>query len=572
MTDERRVHIRKLSTGVPGLDRVLDLEAGPGNGGLPEYSFNLIVGSPGAGKTTLAHQLIFANASATRQALYFTVLGEPPLKMLRYQQAYSFFDPAKVGDIIHFVNVSQEVLNSDLETVMERIVRIVEERNPAFVVVDSFRTVVRAAASRELGEVELQGFVQRLALHLASWQATTFLVGEYDVEEMRDNPVFTVADGVLWLSQSVDRNSVVRKLQVLKMRGQASMPGLHTFRITGDGLRVYPRIPRQLGRIERSTHRPRVSTGVAGLDDMMGGGIPVGDAVLLSGPSGVGKSVLATQFVAEGTRHGEPGVIIIFEEHPQDYKDRAKEFGFDMEEMVRQDRLRVIYLRSLDLSVDEALQEIQDAVEQVKAQRVVIDSLSGFELTLAPTFREDYREALYRLVGALTGAGITVVMTIETIESFNTMCFSSQQISFLSDDIIYLRYFEIAGQLQKMIAVIKMRGSAHSKDLREYQITGHGLEIGRSLADYRDIITGAPELRRSALENVYPALIIQEMMVMQTLIALRESTISDLVRRIGLTRAAVTTALGRLVVLNYAIKIVVDGQAVYRPVARVAGP
>lgn len=197
MSDGQRVHIHKLQTAVPGLDQVLDLQAKPGEGGLPEYSFNAIVGGPGAGKTTLAHQIIFANATSERSALYFTVLGEPPIKMLRYQSTYSFFDPAKVGESIHFINLSQELLSADLGAVLERIVRVVEERNPAFVVVDSFRTVMRAALSREVGETELRGFVQHLALRLASWQATTFLVGEYSDEELRGNPVFTVADGII---------------------------------------------------------------------------------------------------------------------------------------------------------------------------------------------------------------------------------------------------------------------------------------------------------------------------------------------------------------------------------------
>ena len=140
--------------------------------------------------------------------------------------------------------------------------------------------------------MELQGFVQRLALHLTSWQATTFLIGEYVEGELRDNPVFTVADGLFWLYQSVERNSIVRKLQVMKLRGQASVPGLHTFRITDDGLQAFPRT---FGLTERTGHvkgRRRLSTGIAELDAMLGGGIPEGDSLLLAGPSGSGKSVL----------------------------------------------------------------------------------------------------------------------------------------------------------------------------------------------------------------------------------------------------------------------------------------
>src|SRR5262249_49569607 len=164
----------------------------------------------------------------------------------------------------------------DLSKVLDRIVRVVEQTSPALVAVDSFRTVVRAAEAIASGELELQAFVQRLALYLTSWQATTFLVGEYSETETRDNPIFTVADGIIWLTQNVERNSVVRKLQVLKERGQAPMPGLHTFRITDDGIQVFPRILPRPERAVRPPARARASWGVSGLDEMLGGGVPAG--------------------------------------------------------------------------------------------------------------------------------------------------------------------------------------------------------------------------------------------------------------------------------------------------------
>src|SRR6187455_2623220 len=248
-----RVPIRQLPTGVPGLNEIL-------GGGLPEYSFNIIAGAPGCGKTTLAHQIMFANATPERPALYFTVLGEPAIKMLRYQQQFRFFDPAKLNAAVRFINLSQVVLDKDLDAVLEEIVKEVEATSPGVVVVDSFRTVVRKAGGGT-GEVELQGFVQRLALHLTSWQATTFLIGEYTEGEIRDNPVFTVADGLFWLYQQVERNSIVRKLQVMKLRGQASVPGLHTFRITEDGLQCFPRTFGLTGRVDKPRDRRRLSTG-----------------------------------------------------------------------------------------------------------------------------------------------------------------------------------------------------------------------------------------------------------------------------------------------------------------------
>lgn len=488
MSDQGKVEIHQLPTGVLGLDEIV-------GGGLPEFSFNIIAGAPGSGKTTLAHQFVFANATADRPALYFTVLGESAIKMLRYQQQYTFFDPTKLPAAIRFINLSQAVLDNDLGAVLEEITREVEKFNPAVVVVDSFRTLVRKPHS----EMDLQFFIQRLALFLASWQATTFLIGEYADEELRDNPVFTVADGVLWLRQSVERNSIVRKLQIVKMRGQASVPGLHTFRITNAGLQAFSRT---FGLIGERSHLPndkRLSFGVPELDVMLGGGIREGDSVLVAGSSGTGKSVLATQFIAEGISQGEPGIVAVFEERPQAYAERASSLGMDLETPQQDGKLAILYLRPLDLSVDETMHAILDAVQKIGAKRLVIDSLAGFEMALSPGFRADFRESLYRMIFALTGIGVTILSTVEVDESFTEFPFSTYSISFLTDDIIRMRYVSIDGQLRKIMVVIKMRGGNHAKDIREYEITSKGVVIlGKRLENYQGLITGIPVLSKSS--------------------------------------------------------------------------
>jgi len=304
-----------------------------------------------------------------------------------------------------------------------------------------------------------------------TWEVTSFLLGEY-VEEEQRNPVFTVGDGILWLSQAIDRNSVVRKLQVMKTRGRAQMPGLHTFRITDAGLQIFPRIPEQTRK--RQLHRrERLSTGVRGLDEMIGSGVISGDAVMLTGPAGSGKSTIATQFMVTGLAKGETGVIAVFEEYPEEYLARANTRNPNVGKMINAGKLELIYLRPLDLSVDEALAAILEAVERLGAKRVVIDSLSGFEVALAPTFRENFRESLYRLVGTLTATGVTVFMTAEVSEGFPDVRFTSEKVSFITDEIIIQRYVEIEGELRRVMAVIKMRGSDHSHEFRTYEVILH---------------------------------------------------------------------------------------------------
>jgi circadian clock protein KaiC len=480
-----KVTIHKLPTGVRGLDEIL-------GGGIPEFSFNIIAGTPGCGKTTLAHQIVFANATVKKPAIYFTVLGEPAMKMLRYQQQYSFFDASKLGTAIRFINLADVVLEQDLNMVFEEIIKQVTAIGPSFVVVDSFRTVVRRMVTGS-NELEMQAFIQRLAQFLTSWQATTFLVGEYVQDEVRDNPVFTIADGLLWLSQVPERNSVVRKLQIMKLRGQASVPGLHTIRISEGGLQAFSRTLGLVRKIASPAKRRRLSIGIPELDKMMGGGILEGDSLLVAGPSGTGKSALASQFIAEGIRRGEPGILALFEERPLGYIDRADSFGLNLKTPQEKGRLEILYLRPLDLSVDETMQEILDAIARVGAKRLAIDSLVGFEMALAPGFRADFRESLYRMIVALTGAGVTILSTVEVEDTFTALPFSHYAISFLTDDIIRMRYVEIEGQLRKVLVVIKMRGSNHSKDIREYAITDKGLVVIQPrITHYDGLITGIP--------------------------------------------------------------------------------
>jgi circadian clock protein KaiC len=480
----KKVRIRRLTTGVPGLDNLL-------GGGLPEFSFNLIAGMPGSGKTTLGHQIMFSLANPDNRALFFTVLGEPALKMLRYQQQFSFFDINKVNESIRFVNLSADLMEGNLDRVLSRIAEEVKDYAPSLLFVDSFRSVVQSAKREEQGGFELQRFVQQLGLQMTSWQATTFLIGEYLMLEPESSPVFTVADGILWLSQNLHRNSMVRKMQVVKMRGQAQAPGLHTFRISDEGIQVFPRAIIERGTVVETalkvaTGEERVSMGIPGLDEMLGGGLPVGYSLLVVGPSGSGKTVLATEFLAEGVRRGEPGVIAAFEKSPSQLLNN------ELYALVKAGQVGVIDTRSLDLSIDETLHNLIEMINRMQAKRVVIDSLSGFELALAPEFSEDFRGSLYRMIAELTGMGMTILMTSELEDRYTDLRFSPFGSAFLADAIIVQRYIEILGQFKRVFSVVKVRGSEHSKDIRLFDITEEGIIIGETLSEYAGIMSGRP--------------------------------------------------------------------------------
>jgi circadian clock protein KaiC len=479
MTD--KVTINRLATGVPGLDEVL-------GGGLPEFSFNLIAGPPGCGKTTLAHQMMFALATADRPALYLTVVGEPPLKMLRYQQQFDFFDSDAINHVIHFVNLSDDTRAGDLDQLLRRIVAEVEAHAPRLVFVDSFRTIALTRGADGDAHSRLQAFVQQLGVLMTSWQATTFLIGEY-FTQTDANPVFTVADGLVWLRQSVQRNSMVRKMEIMKMRGQCTAPGLHTFRISAAGIEVFA--PARVGvwsdsEAAAAPLAPRLSMGNPRLDEMLGGGLPRGYSVLVAGPSGSGKSIMAAAFLEEGARRGETGVIAAFEQRPSRSRNRA------LADLIQSGRVGLVDTQAPDLSIDEIVLLLLSEIRRLKASRVVIDSLSGFELVLAPTFRDDFRESLLRLVTALTATGVTVLMTSELEDRYTDLRFSPYGTAFLTDAIIVQRYIEVDSRLRRVLAVVKVRASVHSNELREYSIDEGGICIGEMLPNEEGLLGGRP--------------------------------------------------------------------------------
>lgn len=552
MTTRRERTIELLPSGVPGLDAVL-------GGGLPEYSFNLIAGDPGAGKTTLAQQIAFSRATKDAPAIYFTVLGEPPLKMLRHMQHYTFFDEAKVGSAVRFVNLSAEAMEHDLESILKRMIAEVEELHPATVVVDSFRTVAHASKS----EGQLQEFVQKLALHLTSWQATTFLVGEYSGGEAHTNPLFTIADGIIWLTQSVERNACVRRMQVTKLRACATMPGLHTFVISAEGIRVLPRILPRAEQRPRAPDAARASTGVEGLDAMMCGGIPAGASALIVGPSGAGKSALARHFIAAGAEAGEPGIIVVFEEQAGEYLAQASAFGPPLASFIARGLVEVVSLRSLDLTVDEALAAVRLAVERKDARRVAIDSLSEFELALTPSYREDFRESLFRTISALTGIGVTVLMTVDIVQSFTEFGLSPHITEFLADVLVLQRYVELDGRLDKVLAVVKMRASRHDTTIRRYAIEPSGVVVGEPVHGHGGILTGVPIVRIEA-DAARPGLTRDEAALLEQLRALGEADARTLARRTRLRGSALSAALERLRQLSYVSTRKRKGATVYR--------
>lgn len=546
--------IKTIPTGILNLDAIL-------GGGIAELSLTIVAGLAGSGKTTLVQQIAFANATAARPAICFSTLGEPAVKLLRYQQQFTFFEAQKVGSAIHFVDISQAASEGGIKGALAAITEQVERVGPALIAVDSFRAIGELAGGIEAAK---RVFTHDLAVLLATWDCTAFLVGEYGDDEVGLGPEFTIADNVLLLSQELHQNSVVRRLRVVKARGQASAPGRHALRITEAGLQIYPRLL-ALAEAPRQRKGPRASFGIAALDEMMRGGIPRGQTCIVAGSSGTGKTLLALHFAVAGADAGEPCVMVTFEESPAEHAEKMAAFGWNLGDLERRGLIEMVYLRPVDLSVDEVTNSVLKAVERIKARRVVINSISGMEIALAQTERAELRDGLYRLTAHLNARGLVFLLTTEVPDLLGEIRISSEGLSFMADNIIVLRYVEIAAELRRALTVVKMRTSAHENLLREYRIGKHGISIEKSYQEYSGILTGVPTLRSLLEPRPYTAgLTADEEAAMHTLLAMGQGTAQDLAQALGTKPEATSRLLDRLVDTGYVMRSALGKKSLYR--------
>lgn len=469
----------KFRTGVENLDLIL-------GGGIPAYSVNIIAGPPGAGKTVLAQQIAFNNAGPERKVLCLITVSEPTMKLIKYQQQFSYFNSKELGNSVIFVDIGEVIRTKGLSEAMGIILCSIEEYSPAIVVVDSFKAIHDLVQS----ELEIRKFGYDLSVKLASWECSTFLVGEYTDEEMKREPIFAIADGIIKISNEERGMQSVRYIELLKIRGAKYFSGKHPITITSNGIIVYPRIttPPQPPVFEIA--QERIPTGVPGLDEMLFGGIPRGTATLVAGGAGTGKTLLGLHFIMAGVVAGEPGVFVTFQETPSQLQTIAKSFGWDLEKMEKEKKLKVLYTSPVELSVDEHAMLTRDTVREIGAKRIAIDSLMDIELATPNKVR--YKDYVYSLVSFFKSQGVTCVLTNEVPELFGSVLLTSYGISFISDNVILLRYTEVESAVRRALSVLKLRGSEHDKSIREYRIGSRGMEVVGKMIGLTGVLGGAP--------------------------------------------------------------------------------
>ncbi|MEO5730540.1 MAG: ATPase domain-containing protein, partial [Byssovorax sp.] len=395
--------LERLTTGSVALDRIL-------GGGIPARSVNVVAGEPGSGKTVFVLQILFHLARQGKKSIYFTTLSEPAVKLIGYMQQFSFFDARLLEDMIQFVDLGATVRRGDAVKMLASITERVEQDEPDLVVIDSFKAMGELLPER----IHARTFVYDLAVHMASWGATTLLIGEYLDADFGTWPEFAVADGILRLASRRSELTATRELDILKLRGANYITGRHFFEIGPSGLTFFPRV--RAPETEDRPTRPdeRFGTGTEGLDQLLGGGVPRASASIIQGGTGTGKTLLALQFLLEGTRRGEPGVFFSLEETQSQLHAIAGAYGWDLAALEAKGLLVIVYTAPVELSADRFLHRARAHVEQLGARRAVIDSVTSMALGI-PSARR-FKELVYALTKHFRADDVTLVMTLETME------------------------------------------------------------------------------------------------------------------------------------------------------------
>jgi circadian clock protein KaiC len=457
----------RLSSGHPRLDTVL-------GGGLPPNAINMLIGLPGTGKTILAQQYLFANATPERPALYLATVSEPFDKILRYGQTLRFFDPEAVGRSVFYEDLGTVLNERGVAGVLEQVSALIKERRPGMMVIDSFK-----ALSAYAEPAEFRRFLHEFAGHLSAFPAASFWIGEYGEDEVAAAPEFAVADAIINLSTTRASERETRSLRVLKLRGSEFAPGQHAYRISADGIDVFPRLADPIDITGYSLDGARHSSGIAALDEMLADGYWPGASTLCAGPSGCGKTLMGLHFIFNGVRQGEPGLLATLQEHPTQLARIVEAFEWSIDE----EGVELMYRSPVDMYIDEWVYDLLEAVQRTGARRVLIDSLT--DLQLASPDETRFREYMYSLVQRFSRQGVSLFMTSELPDLFHVRRLSEFGVSHLSDNVVLLQYIRHGAAVHRALTVLKTRASRHEPEVREFRITPEGIVLGAPFAATR---------------------------------------------------------------------------------------
>lgn len=469
--------LERLPSGIPGLDRVL-------GGGFFRCGVYIVHGLPGSGKTILANQLCSSHVAAGGRAVYVTLLAESHSRMLQHVRPLSFFDEAVIPDRLSYISAFHDLETDGLKGLMAVLRREMRARNVSVLVLDGLVAATEAAQT----DRELKKFVHELQTSAVFHGCTVFMLTSGSPQ--RVNAEHTMVDGLIELEDRLFDARAERSLQVRKFRGGAALRGKHAFRITDDGLQVFPRIealfaqPPSAGSAQRA-----LSTGVASLDALIrAGGLTEASASVVIGSSGTGKTTLGLHFLSQATP-AEPGLLFGFFEPPQRVRAKAASFGLDFESLERAGALHLMWHPQGEHVLDELAHRLLDTVDARGIRRLVVDGLSGFfESAIYP---ERTGRFFSCLTNELRRRGVTVLMTLETTDVVGSAVPTQYGVSGFVDNLLFLRFVEARGRVQRLLSLIKMRDSDFDPGLHALQMDAGGLRVAGLFTSGGDVIPSA---------------------------------------------------------------------------------
>ena len=481
-----RVATAQIPTGVAGLDRLLA-------GGLRQGGLHVLLGGPGAGKSVLAHQIGSNLIRRGGKVLYLTALVETHQTLISQARTFTFFDPASVPGSFYYASLYPALSRGGLTGAREEIGRLVAHHGPTLLIVDGVHALKVAAA----GPMDYQQFMHEMEAQAGITGMTTLLLAHPPEGGISLDPTFTIADAILEMDSQEVRWRQVRFFAVTKMRGVGHIGGWHTFRITPDGVHIYPRVESLTDHME--THvvdaappelsTERLRTGIEGLEKMLGGGLDRCTTTLIVGTPGSGKTISGLAFLAAGVEAGEPGLFVGYHETPEVVVQKGEGAGFPLRRAMEEGMLHVYWRAPTELLADPEIERLLELIDEHKIQRVVIDALEDIRHAVIPRERELY--VIAALANLLRERGVTTIVMHDLQrmagESFDM---PMPELSAVMDNALHLRYVEQKGEMKRLIVVIKMRARKHDHSLREFIITEKGLSVGKPFSKADTAILG----------------------------------------------------------------------------------
>ena len=473
----------RLGTGIAGLNDIL-------SGGLTADRLYLVQGDPGTGKTTMAMQYLMEGIRQ-RESVLFVTLSETEEELRAVAESHGWkLDGINIFELSAaqqnrtaeqntLFHPSEVELNEVTQTVLDEVERV----KPTRVVIDSLSEL------RLLAQSPLRFRRQILALkQFFSGRGCTVILLDDMVADVEDAQAHSVAHGVIEMQQPApEYGAERRRMRVMKYRGVRFRGGWHDYGITRGGLTVYP-------RLIAAEHRPHVNqttipSGLPELDALLGGGVARGTSLLLLGPAGCGKSTLAAQYAAAAAERGERAAMFLFDENVQTLLTRSNSIGMNLASAISDGRVTARQIDPAEMPAGEFIHLVRAAVERDHAKVVVIDSLNGY-LNSMP----DDRFLVIHMHELLTYLAQQGVLTILIMAQHGMMgrMESPIDLSYLSDSVLLMRYFEAHGAIHQAISVMKKRTGAHERTIRQFRVTSHGVKVGEPLKDFHGILTGVP--------------------------------------------------------------------------------